>query len=497
MSLAIIYTRAREGVNAPLVRVEVHISNGLPALNIVGLPETAVRESKDRVRSAIINSHLEFPARRITINLSPADLPKQGGRYDLAIAVGILAASKQLPQNKLAYTEFIGELGLDGELREVNGALIASIASTKERRSIVTPADNAAEAALASGSHVYSANNLLEVCAHLHDRENLPRQQRQLPKLEHCKSTDLADVYQQQQAKRALEIAAAGQHNLLFYGPPGTGKTLLASCMPSIMPPLNESETLETASIYSITKQQYILGSRPFRAPHHSASAPALVGGGSHPKPGEISLAHNGVLFLDEFPEFQRSVLEVLREPLESGEILISRAKHQSVYPARFQLLAAMNPCPCGYAGDKERECSCSTDKITRYRAKLSGPLLDRIDMQVEVNRVPPKQLRETQQKEEPSSIVRERVKQCQNIQLQRQQTSNSQLNNLQIKEYCKLDKATGDFFDSAAKKLQLSARAYFRSLKVARTIADLDQAEQINKQHLLEAINYRMLNEG
>jgi len=379
MSLAIIYTRAKLGINAPLVTVEVHISSGLPSLAIVGLPETAVKESKDRVRSAILNSYLEFPARRITVNLAPADLPKEGGRYDLAIALGILAASGQIPTQALHRYEFIGELALSGELRSVTGALPTALACADDQRELIISQPSASEAAL-SNIRVFGAQSLLQVCAHLHDREHLHQA---IPPeaidIEH--TLDMLDVKGQSQAKRALEIAASGGHNILLYGPPGTGKTMLASRLPGILPALDEREMIEVAAVYSVAAQTqaHSWRKRPFRAPHHTASATALVGGGSNPKPGEISLAHCGVLFLDELPEFPRPVLEVLREPLESGEIRISRARAQVCFPARFQLVAAMNPCPCGYYGNNDNRCRCTVDQVRRYRDRMSGPMLDRI----------------------------------------------------------------------------------------------------------------------
>lgn len=494
MSLAIVYSRAKLGIEAPQVTVEVHLSGGLPNLSIVGLPEAAVKESKDRVRSAILNSYLEFPSRRITVNLAPADLPKEGGRYDLAIALGILAASGQIPLESLQEYEFLGELALSGELRAVNAALPASLAAADKNRALIISRANAAEAALGSQSRVFAADSLLQVCAHLHGREFLHQQlpARAMPVET---SLDIADVKGQVHAKRALEICASGGHNLLLYGPPGTGKTMLASRLPGLLPPLTEREILDVAAVYSVAsaESQLALGVRPFRSPHHTSSAAALVGGGSNPKPGEISLAHFGVLFLDELPEFQRKVLEVLREPLENGEVRISRARAQACYPAKFQLIAAMNPCPCGYHGSDNSRCRCTTEQIRRYRDRLSGPLLDRIDMHVPVRALKQGELL-TKQQNESSISIRERVKKTREKQLTRQGKINHQLTSSELETYCPLKPQDTQFLEQAIEKLGLSTRALHRVIKLARTLADMANKDDIGMAELSEALSYRTL---
>lgn len=494
MSLAIVYSRAKLGINAPLVTVEVHLSNGLPSLAIVGLPETAVKESKDRVRSAILNSHLEFPARRITVNLAPADLPKEGGRFDLPIAIGILAASGQIPKEALAQYEFLGELALSGDLRPIAAALPAALACGDAERALITCSANAREAALSSITRVYASDNLLQVCAHLHQREFLFQAQAEEAETI-TQYLDLRDVKGQAQAKRALEIAASGGHNLLLYGPPGTGKTMLASRLPGILPPLNERELLDVAAVYSVAAQagNQSWRQRPFRAPHHTASAVALVGGGTNPKPGEISLAHCGVLFLDELPEFQRQVLEVLREPLESGEVRISRAKAQATYPARFQLVAAMNPCPCGYFGGSDNRCRCTPDQVRRYRDKISGPLLDRIDMHVPVRALRQGEL-QTQAEGDSSEQISLRVVQARARQHARQGKTNHQLNVPELENACQLQESDQLLLEQAINKLGLSTRAYHRVLKVARTLADMEALEQPGTAQITEALGYRTL---
>ncbi len=493
--LAVVLSRAEYGIEAPQVRVEVHISRGLPGLSIVGMPETAVKESKDRVRAAIMNSGYEFPQHRITINLSPADIPKQGGRYDLPIAVGVLAASSQIKQDRLCDVELVGELALGGDLRPIRGVLPVVSAVAMTGRSLICPVNNGVEAALVQSCDCMLAGNLLEVAAWMDTVDELPRAELKGINTKN-KCPDLADVKGQEHAKRALIIAAAGKHNLLFYGPPGTGKTMLASRLPGILPELTEAEALETASVASISAQGFDPASwsqPPFRNPHHTASAPSLVGGGSNPMPGEISLAQNGILFLDELPEFSRHVLEVLREPLESGRIIISRAARTAEFPARFQLLASLNPCPCGYFGDPDRTCECSIGQIQNYRNRISGPLLDRIDLQVEVPRIPHKTLRQPSKKITNSHIIKADVIKSRNIQLKRNQGKcNSQLQGKEIEQFIPLSEPLLDFLEQVVDQLKLSARAYHRIIKVSRTIADLAGSELVQQNHLAEAISFR-----
>jgi magnesium chelatase family protein len=501
MSLAVLKSRALAGMHAPEVTVEVHLANGLPSFTIVGLPETEVKESKDRVRAALQNARFEFPARRITVNLAPADLPKESGRFDLPIALGILAASGQMPGDELDKYEFAGELSLSGELRPIRGALAMTYAmhrsadASGKQRAFILPRASADEAALVRDATIYPADSLLQVCAHFAAVDSDARLSRHRANAEAARPAypDFADVKGQAQAKRALEVAAAGGHSALLIGPPGTGKSMLAARFPGILPPMTDEEALESAAVLSLTSGFSIARwkARPYRAPHHTASGVALVGGGGTPRPGEISLAHRGVLFLDELPEFDRRVLEVLREPLESGQITISRAARQADFPARFQLIAAMNPCPCGYLGHSANKCRCTPDLVARYQDRISGPLLDRIDMQVQVGALPHEDLMK-QADGEASAVVAERVARAFALQIGRQGKGNHALSTSEIDAHCTPDAQAEQLLRTAMARLNWSARAYHRVLKVARTVADLAGHATIGHAHVAEAIQYR-----
>lgn len=496
------------GLNAHEVSVETDVLNGLPSFSIVGLPDTAITEARDRVRSAIKNSGYTFPAKKVVINLAPADLKKEGSNFDLPIAIGLLIEEEVLSEDLVKDYAFVGELSLDGTLRSVTGVL-PIILGLKDLgiKNVIVPKANAFEAALAGTINIYGANSLNEVVAHFTD-EKIAKTEIDINKYLAETSNqeyiyDFKDVKGQQKAKKALEIAAAGGHNMLMIGSPGSGKTLMAKCFASILPPLELQEALELTKIYSISgllsPDNPLMTMRPYRAVHHTASANGIIGGGTNPKPGEITLAHRGVLFLDEMVEFPRNVLEVLRQPLEDGEIVISRAKHSIKYPAKFMLLGAMNPCPCGYLGDKEKQCTCSEFQISRYQSRLSGPLLDRIDLQVEVPRLTAEELINTKSDAESSADIRKRVVNARKIQSERYKNdgilTNSELTSKLLKKYCQLDKQSAEMLKIASVKYQLSGRRYDRILKLARTIADLENSKDISQNHVMQALQYRMFN--
>ena len=496
MSIAILKSRAQIGTDAPPVTIEVYLSGGLPRFSVVGMPETAVRESKDRVHAAILSSNFKFPQERITVSLGPADMRKTGGRFDLAIALGILAASRQVPADSFDSYEFYGELALNGDIRRVPGVLPAALKAKSAGNTLIVPVENGSEALLANVT-VFAAENLLQVTAHLKRVEPMQPLSPKKTATGHAQASDLSDVKGQDHAKRALEVAAAGGHNLLFVGPPGTGKSMLAARLPGILPQMSEAEAIETAAIDSVLGRAPDLSRwrcRPFRSPHHTASAAALVGGGPDPSPGEISRAHNGVLFLDELPQFNRNVLEVLREPLEAGVITISRAGRQADFPARFQLIAAMNPCPCGYNGDVAGDCGCSADRVAAYRSKISGPFLDRIDLHVEVGRPPKHVLHGNSASGEKSAVVMTRVVAARRRQMKRATACNARLQGPDLKRDCELDEKGWQLLDSAADQFSLSVRSYQRVLRVARTIADLAAAQTIALPHVAEALTLRGL---
>lgn len=493
------------GLDAYKITVEIDVINSIPGISIVGLPDTAVNEARDRVRSAVKNSGYTFPAKKVIINLAPADMKKTGTNFDLPIAIGILVEEGVVESEKIGDYAFVGELSLDGEIRGVNGVLPIILGLKNSGvKNVIVPSINSNEAALVDGINIYGAEHLTDVVNHFVET---PLKIKKIDINEYLQKHgeneyiyDFKDVKGQKKAKKALEIAAAGGHNLLMSGSPGSGKTLMAKCFASILPPLELDEALELTKIYSISgllsPDEPLMTKRPFRPVHHTASANGIIGGGSNPKPGEITLAHRGVLFLDEIVEFPRQVLEVLRQPLEDAKVVISRANHSITYPAKFMLLAAMNPCPCGFLGDKEKQCTCSEFQINRYLSRLSGPLLDRIDLQIEVPRLTSEELLKSSADEESSADIRKRVIKARKIQYERYKNdnifTNSELTPKLIKKYCKIDKQSEELLKTAIVKYQLSGRRYDRILKLARTIADLDGAQDIKQTHLMQALQYR-----
>lgn len=504
--LSKIYSSATYGIDAYLVEVETNVEKQIPAFTIVGLPDNAVKESRERVTTAIKNNGIEFPRRKITVNLAPADIKKEGSSFDLPIAVGLLSATDVIRDQELDGTVFLGELAFDGKLRPVKGVLPIAVEVRKNQiKRLIVPAESAAEASIVDGINVYGMENLAEVIGFLNGditKEKTVTDTRGLFEDINRYHIDFSDVKGQENVKRALEVAAAGSHNILMIGPPGSGKTMLAKRIPSILPPMTFEEALETTKIHSVagilSRDRALVTERPFRNPHHTVSDAALVGGGSFPRPGEVSYAHYGVLFLDELPEFRKNVLEVLRQPLEDGKVTVSRSKLSLEFPANFMLAAAMNPCPCGYYTDPSKECTCASPQIQRYMAKISGPLLDRIDIHIEVPAVKYREL-SSEVKGESSAQIRERVIAARQIQLSRfsgikKIFNNGDMGSKEIRQFCRLDSAGSELMKMAMTKLGFSARAYDRILKVSRTIADLENSGNILPQHISEAIQYRSL---
>lgn len=504
--LSKVFSSATYGIDAYFVEIETHIEKNLPAFTIVGLPDSAIKESRERVIAAIKNSGYEFPVKKLTINLAPADIKKEGSAFDLPIAIGILASNETVKSDLLSDSVILGELSLDGTLRHVKGALPVAVETKKNcKRVLIVPSDSVNEASIVDGIDVYGMDNINEVIEFLNgDIEKKPvfTSKEEIFSSVNKYHLDFSEVKGQENVKRALEVAAAGAHNIIMIGPPGSGKTMLAKRIPSILPPLTFEEALETTKIHSVAgimqRNQALITERPFRSPHHTVSDAALVGGGSFPRPGEVSFAHHGVLFLDELPEFKKNVLEVLRQPLEDARVTVSRSKMSLEFPANFMLAAAMNPCPCGFYTDPNKECTCTTQQIQKYMARISGPLLDRIDIHIEVPAVKYKEL-SSEVKGESSDEIRKRVVASRRIQLERfshlkHVYTNADMGSKEVREFCKLDSASAELLKMAMTKLGLSARAYDRILKVSRTIADLESSDKILPQHISEAIQYRSL---